>query len=578
VDHTIPLQPDASIVNTRPYKLSHHQKDTMETLILQLLKNQVIRPSVIPYSSPAILVKKNDGTWRLCIDYRKLNKFTIKNKFPIPVIEDLLDELQGVKVFTKIDLRSGYHQIRMNPIDIPKTAFSTHQGHFEYVVMSFGLTNALATFQALMNQVLHKYLRQFVLVFFDDILVYSKSEAEHCKHLTKVLHILRQNKLFAKKSKCVLAQEQIEYLGHIITEKGVATDPKKVRAVQEWPEPHTIIELRGFLGLAGYYRRFIKDYEKICRPLFDSLKKGEFQWKEPQLTSFREIKKALYSAHVLALPDFNKPFILEADASDKCIGVVLMQEGRPLSFLSKVLGPKVAGLSTYDKEALALIEALKKWKHYISEVTLILRTDQQSPKHITDQRLVQGIQHKLLIKLLGYNYTIEYKKDHENKATDALSRRPHHINLMAISTTIPLWITEVLDSYIEDPKCKEVEEQLQVTPSVIPNFTLSNGILIYKGKILIGSTTDLRMRLIESFHSLALGGHSGERVTYTRLKALLHWPGMKADITNFVKSCPTCQLNKSENIPYPRVIAAPPYTRHGLPTPHYGFYRGSIKI
>jgi hypothetical protein len=272
------------------------------------------------------------------------------------------------------------------------------------------------------------------------------------------------------------------------------------------------------------------------------------------LTDFREIKKALCSALVLALPDFNKPFILEDDASDKCIGDVLMHEGRPLSFLSRTLGPKVAGLSTYDKESLALIEALKKWKHYISEATLILRIDQQSLKHIAYQILVQGIQHKLLIKLLGYNYTIEYKKGHENKAADALSRRPRHINLMATSTAIPLWITEVLDSYIEDPKSKELEEQLRVTPSAIPNFTLSNGILIYKGKILIGSTTDLRMRLIESFHSSTLGRHSGERVTYTRLKALFHWPGMKADITHFIKSCPTCQLNKSKNISYPGLL------------------------
>jgi hypothetical protein len=243
------------------------------------------------------LVKKKDGRWRLCIDYRKLNRFTIKNTFPIPVIEDVLDELHGTKVLSKIDLRSRYHQIRMNPMDIPKTAFSTHQGHFDYVVMPFGLTNAPATFQALMNQVSHKYLRQFVLVFFDDFLVYSKTEANHCNHLAKVLQILRQHKLFAKKSKCVFAQGQVEYLGHVITQQGVATDPEKVKAVQDWPKPKTITELRGFLGLVGYYRRFIKDYGKICRPLFDSLKKGEFQWKEPQLVAFSEIKK-LYALHL----------------------------------------------------------------------------------------------------------------------------------------------------------------------------------------------------------------------------------------------------------------------------------------
>jgi hypothetical protein len=197
----------------------------MEALILQLLKNQVIRPSVSPYSSPTILVKKKDGTWRLCIDYRKLNKHTVKNKFPITIIEDLLDELQGAKVFNKIDLRSGYHQIRMDPMDIPKTAFNTHQGHFEYVVMPFDLTNAPATFQTLMNQILQPYLRKFVLVFFNDILIYNKSEAEHYIHLEKVLLLLRQHQLYAKQSKCVFLQAKVEYLGHIITKQGVATDP-----------------------------------------------------------------------------------------------------------------------------------------------------------------------------------------------------------------------------------------------------------------------------------------------------------------------------------------------------------------
>jgi hypothetical protein len=178
IDHTIPLQNEAEVVNTRPYRMSFEQKDTMETLILHLMRSQVMRPSVSPFSSPAILVKKKDGTWRLCFDYRKLNKITIKNKYPIPVIEDLLDELHGAKLFSKIDLRSGYHQIRMHPEDIAKIAFSTYQGHFEYIVMSFGLTNALATFQALMNQLLQPFLRKFALVFFDDILIYNETVEE----------------------------------------------------------------------------------------------------------------------------------------------------------------------------------------------------------------------------------------------------------------------------------------------------------------------------------------------------------------------------------------------------------------
>jgi hypothetical protein len=193
-----------------------------------------------------------------------------------------------------------------------------------------------------------------------------------------------------------------------------------------------------FLGLAGYYRRFIKDYGKICRPFFDSLKKGEFHWSASERAAFEELKRVLFSAPILTLPDFTKPFILEADATEKSIGVVLMQEGKSISFMSKTLGPKAAGFSTYDKEALALIGALKKWKHYISEAKLVLRTDQESLKYMGEQKLVQGIQHKLLVKLLGYNYTIEYKKGHENRAVDALSRRPHQELMMAISSVEPL--------------------------------------------------------------------------------------------------------------------------------------------
>jgi hypothetical protein len=442
---------------------------------------------VSPYSSPTILVKKKDGTWRLCIDCKKLNTLTVKNKFSIPVIEDLLDELRGATVFSKIDLRSSYHQIRMHHADIAKTAFSTHQGHFEYVVMPFGLTNAPTVFQTLMNQLLQQYLRKIVLVFFNDILIYSKNEVDHLEHLKLVLDLLQRNSLFAKRSKCVFGQNKVEYLGHIISSEGVSTNPTKISAVQNWQMPTNIIELRGFLGLAGYYRQFIKDNGKTCIPLFDSLKKGNFSWGPDQLIAFESIKKALYSAPVLVLPYFNKPFVLESDASDTSIGAVLMQEGGPIAFLSKTLGKRAAEMSTYDKEAMEIIEALKKWKHYLAEAKLILRIDWYSLKYMSEQRLVQGIQHKLLVKLMGYNYTIEYKKGKDNKAADALSRKPNTESMRAISTVLPLWVNDVQTSYTGDSKCKELEEQLHIQADNVPHFSMTNGMIRYKGKLYIGS-------------------------------------------------------------------------------------------
>jgi hypothetical protein len=342
----------------------------------------------------------------------------------------------------------------------------------------------------------------------------------------------------------------VEYLGHIISSTGVSTDPTKINDVQAWPIPQNITDLGGFLRLAWYYRRFIKDYGKICQPLFDSLKKGDFSWGSDQLAAFESIKMALCSAPVLALSDFSKPFVLECDASGNAIGAVLMQEGKPFSFLSKSLGKKAAEMSTYDKEAIAIIEALKKWKHYLAEATGILRTDQQSLKFMGEQRLVQGIKHKLLIKLMGYNYKIEYKKGKENKAADALWRRPQIESINALSSAVPLWIHDVQPSYVDDVKWRELEKQLHIKPDSVPHFTLTNGLIRYKGRLYIGSKTDLRSNLIQSFHYSALGGHSGDRVTYNRIKSLFHWPGMKAEINTFIKNCPTCQKTKVEHVPY----------------------------
>jgi len=280
--------------------------------------------------------------------------------FPIPVVDELLDELKGACFFTKLDLASGYHQVRMHPDNIHKTAIRTHHGHFEFVVMPFGLTNAPSTFQALMNEVLRPFLRKSVLVFFDDILIYS-SYTEHLRHACAVLSVLREHSLFLKRSKCSFAEQSVTYLGHIISADGVAMDPSKIEAVQSWPQPRSIKALRGFLGLTGYYRRFINGYGAIAAPLTALLKKEAFIWSSLATEAFVKLKNALTTGPVLQLPDFTTGFIVDCDASGSGFGAILHQDGGPIAFFSRAVAPHHAKLAAYERELIGLVKAVRHW-------------------------------------------------------------------------------------------------------------------------------------------------------------------------------------------------------------------------
>jgi hypothetical protein len=280
-----------------------------------MLRAGLIQPSASPFLSPVLLVRKKDLSWHFCIDYRLLNSITVKNKYPLPVIDELLDELAGACWFSKLDLRAGYHQIRLRAGEEYKTAFRTHQGHFEFRVMPFGLTTAPTTFQGAMNTVLAPLLHRCVLVFLDDILVYSATREAHLQYLDQVLRLLQQHELKAKLSKCTFAQPELSYLGHRISAQGIATEEDKICTIRDWPVPATIKELRVFLGLAGYYRKFVQNFGIISRPLTELLKKGiQFHWTPTADIAFRALKRALMEAPVLALPDFSKRFIIETDA------------------------------------------------------------------------------------------------------------------------------------------------------------------------------------------------------------------------------------------------------------------------
>ncbi|XP_026398913.1 uncharacterized protein LOC113294751 [Papaver somniferum] len=341
-DHHIPLKPLTTPPNQRPYRIPYIQKEVVEQLVQEMLKTGVIQPSIIPFSSPILLVKKKDGSWRFCVDYKKLNEATIKDKYPIPIIEELLDELRGAKVFSKIDLRVGYHQIRVFPADTYKTSFKTHHGHYEFMVMPFGLTNAPASFQALINDVFQPYLRKFILVFFDDILVYSPDMTSHLRHIEITLKTLQEQTLYAKLSKCTFGQPKIEYLGHIISGEGVTADPKKISC-----------------------------YGIICKQLTELLKKESFKWNDAAHNAFEALKQAVTTTPVLVLPDFTLPFEIETDACDTGVGAVLMQNKRPIAYFSKVMGTIFLPMSTYEKELLAIVMAVTKWRPYCWKIILL---------------------------------------------------------------------------------------------------------------------------------------------------------------------------------------------------------------
>ncbi|WVZ97518.1 hypothetical protein U9M48_043045, partial [Paspalum notatum var. saurae] len=355
VEFRIDLVPGMAPVSKRPYRMALDEQKELKTQLQEQLDKGFIRPSSSPWGCPALFVEKKDhGGKRLCVDYRPLNDVTVKNSYPLLHIDILFDQLGKATVFSKIDLRSGYHQIKVREEDIPKTAFSTQYGLYEYLVMSFGLTNAPAFF--IPDE----------LVFIDDILVYSKNEKEHKEHLRIVLSRLREHKLYAKFSKCAFWLKEVAFLGHILSAKGVAVDPSKVEDVLSWKQPQTVTEIWSFLGLAGYYRRFIKDFSRISKPMTAlTQKNAKFAWGPKCEEAFGTLKKLLTSAPVLAQPEITKPFHVYCDASGSGLGCVLMKEGRVITYASSQLRKHEVNYLTHDLELLAVVYALKKWRHYL---------------------------------------------------------------------------------------------------------------------------------------------------------------------------------------------------------------------
>ncbi|KAJ9541044.1 hypothetical protein OSB04_027550 [Centaurea solstitialis] len=424
VEFTIDLVPGAAPISKAPYRMAPAEMKELKEQLEDLLSRGFIRPSVSPWGAPVLFVKKKDGSMRLCIDYRELNRVTIRNKYPLPRIDDLFDQLQGAKYFSKIDLRSGYHQLRIRDRDIPKTAFRTRYGHYEFIVMPFGLSNAPAVFMDLMNRTFKDHLDEFIIVFIDDILVYSKSKEDHEAHLRITLETLQSKKLYAKFSKCEFWLEQVAFLGHIISGEGIKVDPAKVESISNWPKPKNVSEVRSFLGLAGYYRRFVENFSKIALPLTRLLRKGvKFVWGEDQEKSFEELRKRLITTPILALPSGSEGFQIYSDASKSGLGCVLMQHGRVIAYASRQLKSYEVNYPTHDLELAAVIFALKIWRHYLYGETCDIFTDHKSLKYIFTQKDLNMRQRRWLELLKDYDVRIQYHPGKANVVADALSRK-----------------------------------------------------------------------------------------------------------------------------------------------------------
>lgn len=545
VDHKINLKEGTNAINMRPYRYSTVQKTVIEELVQELLEQGVIRQSTSPFAAPIVLVKKKDGGWRMCIDYWNLNKATIKDKFPIPIIEELLDELHGSSYSFKIDLKSGYHQIWVHPTDVYKTDFKTHFGHFEYLVMPFGLTSAPSTFQSLMNHLFKPMLRKGALVFFDDIFIYSPTWEEHITHLKMALQILQDNSLHANMKKCSFGVTEIHYLGHIISAEGVHTERGKLAAILDWPTPTNLKQLRGFLGLTVYYRRFIKDYGNICKPLTVLLKKNSFSWNAAAQESFQLLKSTMTNPPVLALPDFSKEFVIETDASGIRMGAVLMQGGQPIAYISKAFSERTTLLLAYERELLAIVFAVTKWKHYLMILPFIIRTDQKSLKFILEQKLSTSFQQRWLSKLACFDFMIEYKQGAENRATDALSRTPSiQLLSIAVSSVESALLEDLKQHWATDKNLQKVIQELNSDPSSHPCFTWHQGLLQRKGKLMVDDNSDIKQTILQWMHSSTQGGHSGVHATFKRIQTLFFWAGMRQSVIEFIRCCQVCQKCK----------------------------------
>ena len=555
VPEAIPLQPGSRPTSRPMFRYSPRELAEIQRQVTELLEHDLIQPSTSPFGAPVLFVGKKDGGLRMCIDYRALNKITIRNQYPLPRIDDLLDRLHGAKVFSSLDLMSGYHQIRLLPEDIPKTAFKTPLGLFEFKVLPFGLTNAPQVFSSVMADIFRGFPN--VCIYLDDILVFDKTPEDHLVNLRRVLERLRECKLYAKLSKCEFHMREVHYLGHVVSADGIKVDPRKTAVVADWPAPRNVKELRSFLGLSNYFRRFIQGYSRMVMPLTHLLTASvDWHWGDACQHAFASVKAALTSAPVLAVPDFSQPFEVVTDACGDAtgggLGAVLMQGGRACAYESRRMIPAELNYTTREQECLAAVHALTVWRCYLEGVKFTLITDHHPNTFLGTQPLLNRRMARWSEFLQQFDFDWVYRPGRDNVA-DPLSRLPRVGPVQSLAVVahgsgrgpaspgalapFTSLVQRVVDGYATDPYYQDAANLVGLR---------QEGELWYsEDRVAVPAAPGLRDDILHELHSTPLAGHFGVHKTRAAVQRLFWWPGLPDDVRQFVTHCDVCQRNKT---------------------------------